>query len=392
MAGEFMSSLGFRDGGRGPAPATRLLASLTRLGRPGRVLAPELDSLRALGLTGGFRRPRAGGNDDEIRLSRSHSETYRRIWDHAATAVGAEIKELADGFWVGSRDAVETVWYRHLVMLDHPATIALALDKSIVHRLLVQDGIPVPEHVEADRTDRATARSFLAKGPQPCVVKPANGTSGGAGVTCGVESVDELWRSWSAAARWDPRLLIERQTRGQEYRLLFLDGELLDTVHRRRPCVVGTGRATVLELIDVENERRLNAGSQDVSRLIRVDLDCELAVRRSGLSLRSVCPAGQRIPVKSTVSQNAMAENSTVDGISPELVREAARAAELLHLRLAGIDLVTPDITRSLTEAGGAILEVNATPGLHYHYQVANPEQAVPVAVSILGCLLADPR
>src|SRR5437016_1007811 len=100
MVGEFASILGFRDGGRGPAPATRLLASLTRLGRPGRMIAPELDSLRTLGLVGSSRRSRAGGNDHESRLSRAHSETYRRIWDDAATAVGAEIKELADGFWI----------------------------------------------------------------------------------------------------------------------------------------------------------------------------------------------------------------------------------------------------------------------------------------------------
>jgi hypothetical protein len=49
---------------------------------------------------------------------------------------------------------------------------------------------------------------------------------------------------------------------------------------------------------------------------------------------------------------------------------------------------VTPDPTRSLVEAGGTILEVNATPGLHYHYQVANPAHAAPVAVPILKRLL----
>jgi len=114
-------------------------------------------------------------------------------------------------------------------------------------------------------------------------------------------------------------------------------------------------------------------------------------VRRSGSSLRSVVPTGKRITVKSTVGENAAGANSTVrrEDVSPELIRQAAHAASLLHLQLAGIDLVTPDPTTSLTEAGGTILEVNATPGLHYHYQVTNPEQAIPVAVPILRRLLS---
>ena len=391
MVGELMRSDPTRplDGSRGPAPATRILASLAQLGRPGRIVAPELDSLLRLGVAASLRRRLAVKNDDESRLSRGHTETYRRIWANAATAVGAELKELPGGFLLLSRDGVQTVLWRHLVMLNDPATTALALNKSVVHRLLAEEALPVPEHVEAAREDRVTARAFLTRGPEPCVVKPANGTSGGVGVTCGVESVDDLWRSWFGAARWDPRLLIERQTPGEEYRLLFLDGELLDIVHRRRPCVTGNGTATVLELIEAENERRLNAGSGDVSRLINVDLDCELSVRRSGLSLQSVAAPGQRITVKNTVSENATEENSTVHSLSPALVREARRAAELLYLRLAGIDLVTPDPTRSLADAGGTILEVNATPGLHYHYQVDNPEHAVPVAVPILKRLLA---
>ena len=36
------------------------------------------------------------------------------------------------------------------------------------------------------------------------------------------------------------------------------------------------------------------------------------------------------------------------------------------------------------------ILEVNATPGLHYHYETRNPERAVPVLIPILRTLLDE--
>jgi D-alanine-D-alanine ligase-like ATP-grasp enzyme len=377
-----------------PAPATRMLAAVSRAGKPGRILAPQLDALRGPGIVSGLQRWRPAQDDRDTRLSRSQTATYVRIWRDAAAAVGAELRELGDGFLSLSRDGRQTVVWRHLVMLDHPATTALALDKSIVHRLLSREGLPVPDHIQAAREDRSNALEFLNGSPDPCVIKPVNGTSGGAGVTCGVECVDDVWRAWLGAARWDSRILIERQTRGEEYRLLFLDGRLLDAVQRRRPTVTGDGRATVVGLIDAENRRRVDASGRDeeVSRLIEVDLDCELAVRASGLSLRSVPESGRVVTVKSAVSQNAVCDNASVRNLPADLVREASRAAELVHLRLAGVDVVIGDPHRPLTEGGGAILEVNATPGLHYHYQVANPAQATPVAVPILSRLLGiDP-
>jgi len=380
------------QGGPSVAPASRLLSRLARLGRPGRILSPELDGLRTKGWRGELRARRASASERDERLATAHLATYRRIWEGAATAVGADLSELGGGFLVMSRAGAQSVLRHHLVMLNDPATNALALNKAIVHELLVGAQIPVPEYLEAGREDPMQALSFMQSSSDPCVVKPANGTSGGTGVTCGVRGPDDLCRAWLRAGRWDRRVLIERQTPGEEYRLLFLAGELLDAVRRRRPCVVGDGSATVGELIEAENERRLGALDRDVSRLINIDLDCELAVRSEGLTLRSIPARGAQITVKNTVSENAAAENATALGLSAGLIGQAARAVELLHLEFAGVDLVTPDPARSLTDAGGTILEINATPGLHYHYQVADRHQAVDVAAPILQRLLRSAR
>jgi cyanophycin synthetase len=353
------------------------------------VLAPELDALRTLGRAA--LRNRGELSSAAQSLERAHAASYMRIWTQAAEALGAQIEELGDGFLRGRRGENETIMHRHLVMLNHPSTAALALDKSLVHHMLLHAGLPMPPYLEAAREAPASGLAFLESQPGPCVVKPANGTSGGTGVTCGVESADDLWRSWLRAARWDPRVLIERQSDGEEYRLLFLDGELLGAVQRRRPSVTGDGQASVLGLIEAENERRIRAGSSDVARLVSVDLDCELAVRRCGHTLHTVPAAGERVVVKGTVSENASADNSTAT-LSQELLADARRATDALQLSFAGIDLVTPDPARSLADAGGTILEVNATPGLHYHYQVDDPENAPAVAVAVLERVLGERR
>jgi len=371
-----------------PTVETRALAAMARTGAPGRLAAARMDRLRSSGWRVLAQHSRQGRDALDRRLATQHAEAYRSIWDEAAEAVGAEIEELAAGFFLIRRGAAETVVHRHLVMLDHPSTMALALDKSAVHQLLTRGGLQVPEHAEFARTERDAALAFLEGSPQPCVVKPSNGTSGGAGVTCGVRDADDLWRAWLAAGRWDGRILVERQVTGEEYRLLFLDGQLLGAVRRQPPRLRGTGIASVSRLIEDENRRRLHAGGLEVARPLRIDLDCELALRESGLTLRSVVPEGRSVAIKHTVGDNAVADNTAVTGLSPELVSEAARAAELTRLRLAGIDVVTRDPTVSLGVSHGAILEVNATPGLHYHYQVANPGEAEPVAVALLDRLL----
>ena len=388
-----MSSSALRRGESRLSPASALLAAVSKGGQPGRVLSPQIDRMRTGGLSTLLRERKTSGRDEAQRLSANHTETYRRIWKHAAEQFGAEIEQLQDGFMVIRSSSSETLVWRHLVMMDHPSTTAFALNKSVVHQLLSKLDIPVPQHVELDRGQRSAAMDFIDQASPVVpghVVKPAAGTSGGAGVTCNVRTPEDLLRAWLAAGRWEGRILVERQAPGDEYRLLFLDGQLLGVVKRKPASVLGDGESTVGQLIDVENRRRLSLASAEVARLVRVDLDCALALSRQGLTLKSVPAPGRRVTVKGTVSQNAVADNETVTDVSPELVAQCAAAARAMRLRLAGVDVVAPDISVPLHASGGVVLEVNGTPGFHYHYQVADLERAVPVAVPVLERLLGE--
>lgn len=372
---------------RGPAPTltTRALARLGHAGRPGALVASHLDRRRFRGA-----RSIRVRSSHETLMTAHQTTWYRRMWERTAHAAGAKVEELGDGYLVIRKNGEETLVSGHRVMLDHPATIALALDKALVHRLVAAEDVPVPEYLDLALSDRAAGREFIAGAPGRCVVKPATGAGGG-GVTCSVESADDLGRAWLAAAQLSSRVLVERAVPGDEYRLLFLDGRLLDVVRRAPPTVRGDGRSRVGDLMAAENQCRLDdGGGTGVTRLLHVDLECELTLRSSGLSLRSVPAEGEVVTVKRAVSDNAGPENVTVRDLSAEIVAAAATAARATRLRLAGVDLVTPDPTRALADTNGAILEVNGTPGLHYHYQVADRDGATPVAVPILAALLAE--
>lgn len=316
---------------------------------------------------------------------------YADIWTEAAKLNDAGYATMGNDFIRLDRDAHRTVAWFHHVSLDDAVTLRLALDKELVHRLLVDADVSVPEYVLFSPSDPAAAFAFLADTDRPCVLKPASGTSGGSGVTCAIDSAADLRRAIAHAARFGD-LMIERSVPGREYRMLFLDGELIDVVVRRPPHVVGDGRSSVAELVSQANDRRAASAPRSGIAFLDTDLDCVLTLDLAGLTLRSVPPAGVAVQLKSAANRNGPEDNETVDRkqLSDELIAEARRAVLATNLRLAGVDLITPDLSRPLHAAGGAIIEVNGTPGLHYHYLVADPDRATPVAVPLLRTLLDE--
>jgi cyanophycin synthetase len=325
------------------------------------------------------------------RFAPPHAAVLATIWKDAAEALGAEAIELEGGVLEIRRDAAHARVWHHVTPFDDPVTVRVALERPLVHRLLREADVPVPDHVEAAAGRPGNVLAFVHDRSGPFVVKPASGTSGGHGVTGSVYGSAQALRACLAAARFDRRLLVEEQTEGEMYRLLLLDGELLGAVRRRAPRVTGDGRSTVAGLIAEENRRRLAANGSAGLALLRPDLDCVLTLRAQGLSLRSVLPAGATVVAKVASSENSPADNDVVQERPAEaLVQDARAAAAAVGLRLAGVDVVTSDPFRDLDDTGGAVIEVNGTPGLHYHYQVANPDGAIPVAVPILRRLLDE--
>ncbi len=353
-------------------------------------MAARADLVRATGLGPVWRRVRAEGQLASLGDS-ARDNVYEQIWTGAAEACSAGIDKLAPGLFELTREGRRTRVYHQTVEIDDPVTLHMALDKALVHRLMAEEGIPSPERVEWTVEDPEPAIAFLNRVGGPCVVKPAAGTGGGHGVTPGIASAGELMRARIHAATGGERLLIERQADGDVYRLLFLDGELLDVIRSVPAAVIGDGRGTIEELIARENRRRAAAGGAAGLSLLGMNLDTVLTLRRAGLTLSSVLPAGRRVRIREATNNNAAEDNVTWRGeIADEVIDTARAASAVVGLRLAGIDIVAPTVAVPLQSSGGVITEVNGTPGLHHHYLVADRDAATRVAIPILGRLLSE--
>jgi D-aspartate ligase len=83
------------------------------------------------------------------RAERVPDALYERIWREAAEATGANIERLAPGVFELSRGAAATRVIRHMVDLDDTVTLELARDGELSRRLLAAAGLPVADRLRS---------------------------------------------------------------------------------------------------------------------------------------------------------------------------------------------------------------------------------------------------
>jgi cyanophycin synthetase len=133
--------------------------------------------------------------------------------------------------------------------------------------------------------------------------------------------------------------------------------------------VVGDGRSTVLELIErVNADPRRGIGHEKVLTRLELDHQAIRLLQAAGLTPESVIEEGRVFYLRSTgnLSTGGTAIDVT-DVIHPDNRDMAVRAVKAIGLDVCGVDFLTPDITRSYTQVGGGICEVNAAPGFRMH-------------------------
>lgn len=262
-------------------------------------------------------------------------------------------------------------------------------DKACTTALLRECYIPMPAQ-RIIRTPQELAAAQEALG-FPLVVK-GRATEKGKTVTTGITDGDELRRAIAKVREHNDQIIIEKHIPGDDYRFTVIGFKLAGAVRRTTAQVVGDGTSTIRELVERENARRRGHGRY-ARWIVPLELDREAraTLARDGLKPDSVPAGGLAVPLRSAanLSLGGLAEDVT-DEVHPEVVRMVERACRLVRLDMAGVDLITTDITRPLSETGGAILELNGRPGLRPHYVTSTP--ARDVAGAAIDYLFPEPH
>ncbi len=246
-------------------------------------------------------------------------------------------------------------------------SVALARDKAATVSVLRQAGLPVPRHKNVNSEKAAVVAA--AEFGYPVVVKAAN-LDGGRGVYVGLKSESAVRKAYADVSKLTRRILVEQYIEGNDYRLQVYKNEVFWVTHRKPAGVVGDGTSCVRALIDTVNREREAALAAKNSLLqpILVDEEIERWLADQGYDLDSVPAAGVFVRMRgaANISKGGTLE-PVLERAHPDNIALAIRAARILRLDLAGVDLLIPDIAESWLKTGAAICEVNAQPQFSPH-------------------------
>jgi cyanophycin synthetase len=252
--------------------------------------------------------------------------------------------------------------------------VELAGDKEETNGILHDLGLPVPQQrIVRSATDAMRAAKRIG---YPVVLKPLSGNHG-RGVSINLKNDEEVRVGFEKAREHGRSIIVESYIEGFDHRLLVVNGELVAAAKREPGHVVGDGKHTIAQLVDIVNEDpRRGVGHEKVLTRLEFDDQAERLLQKIGYGEDTVPKKDEVVYLRSTanLSTGGTALDVT-DVIHPDNRDMAIRAVNAIGLDIGGVDFLTSDIALSYREAGGAICEVNAGPGFRMHVA---PSEGMP--------------
>ena len=265
--------------------------------------------------------------------------------------------------------------------------VEIAQDKDDTKRVLGNMGLPVPKGDVATTMEDAVA--VAEEIGYPVLLKPLDANHG-RGISARLGDADAVRRAWAEARAHSRRIVVESFADGRDHRVLVIDGCVVACAERVPAHVVGDGRRTIRELVVEANaDPRRGTGHTKVLTRLPCDRTTEEHLALGGRTLETVPAAGERVLLRATANLSTGGTSiDRTDEMHPDNVTACEMAASSVGLDIAGIDVLTPDISVPFRENGAVIIEVNAAPGVRMH---THPAEGRPrnVGAPILDMLYA---
>ncbi|WP_113920271.1 bifunctional glutamate--cysteine ligase GshA/glutathione synthetase GshB [Alkalibaculum bacchi] len=252
---------------------------------------------------------------------------------------------------------------------DSYIVVLLMENKQVTKLLLKEQKMNVPHGVVIHSQEEAVQAYNEFEGLE-IVVKP-NSTNFGQGVVILDENrkVEDFKKAVDYALALDSTVLIEEFFKGKEYRFLVIGDELAAVVHRVPANVVGDGKHTIEELVEIKNRNPLR-GKGYVTPLEKIQLGVveEDFLLKQNLTEKSILDKDVTVYLRE--NSNVSTGGDTIDytdEMHPGYKEIAIKAAKALNAKICGIDIILKDCKEAPTEDNYCIIELNFNPALHMH-------------------------
>ena len=252
--------------------------------------------------------------------------------------------------------------------------VEIAQDKDDTKRVLSNIGLPVPGGDVVTTEDGAV--EVAKEIGYPVILKPLD-ASHGRGISPRLDSEADVRRAWPLAKEHGRRIVVEQFAVGNDHRVLVVDGRVVACAERVPAHVKGDGRHTIRELITIENaDPRRGVGHSKILTKLPCDHVTEAFLKEHGRTLETIPEPGEVVLLRATA--NLSTGGTSIDRteeMHPDNVTACQMAAGAVGLDIAGIDVITPDISVPFRENRAVIIEVNAAPGVRMH---THPSEGKP--------------
>ncbi|MBF0612149.1 MAG: cyanophycin synthetase, partial [Magnetococcales bacterium] len=273
---------------------------------------------------------------------------------------------------------------------DATSSIAgeIAQDKQLTRRLLKAVGVPTPDGRAVDGEEDAWDAAREIGGP--VVVKPQFGNQG-KGVAVNLTTKEQVVAAYQNALEYESTVVVERYVEGYDWRLLVVNEKLVAASRREPPKVTGDGIHTIAQLVEeINKDPRRSDGHSTSLTFISLDAIALSVLSEQGYQPDSIPPAGKEVLIRRNANLSTGGTAEDVTGrVHPQVAARMVDAARAIGLDIAGVDVVAKDIAVPLEEQGGAVVEVNARPGLRMHLE-PSAGTAQPVGEAIINMLFPD--
>ena len=263
--------------------------------------------------------------------------------------------------------------------------VDIACNKEQTKKMLDAASIPVAKgSICVDEEDLADTIKSIG---YPIVLKPLDGNHG-KGASINVTNWEDAVLGLEYAQKYSRRVIVERFITGHDFRVLVIDNKIVAAAQRVPAHVVGDGINSIEELIEIVNaDPRRGYGHENVLTEIEIDRDSLELLEKRNMTVNSIPEKDDIVYLKSTANLSTGGTSIDVtDMMHPENVFMAERISRIIGLDVCGVDIMASNLTQSLKENGGVILEVNAAPGFRMHLA---PSEGLPrnVAAPVIDML-----
>ena len=251
-------------------------------------------------------------------------------------------------------------------------------NKGIILKKFRDGGVPVPrgESIRAVAQAEKIFNEITDDGKVGAViVKPTIG-SRSRHTYVNITDIASLRKAFFKAKQISPCVVVEEELSGFVFRITLVGGKLAGLMRREPPHVMGDGKRTITQLIEIENKNPLRHGP--IFHELHVDDDGLAILKEQKLSLNDVPEKDRMVTLHPKVSRSFGASTTEITDIHPENQKLFLRMAAVLEDPIVGIDFMINDMAKPWQEQKCGVIECNSLPFIDlHHYPLKGPARNV---------------